>query len=153
MEQLNSGGKKSNFLLKVGDQLHPITQPVLLGHMIEFEKIVWDRGVNSHTDTDAAKKDGISKPLASGQNQMAFVHELLEKNFGDSWVYGGRISIRYIHPVYAGDKITARGTVTEISDLNGKSTLTLMIWCENQDEIKTAAGTAYVGQPEVSCSW
>ncbi len=29
-----------------------------------------------------------------GQNQMAVVHQMLEQNFGDAWVYGGKISIR-----------------------------------------------------------
>ena len=40
---------------------------------------------------------------------MAFLHEMLELNFGDAWVYGGKISVRYIHPVYAGDRITPNG--------------------------------------------
>ena len=37
---------------------------------------------------------------------MAFLHEMMERNFGDAWVYGGKISARYIYPVYAGDKLT-----------------------------------------------
>ena len=71
--------------------------------MIEFERCVWDRGRNSHSDINVAKADGISTTIASGQNQMAFLHEMMENNFGDAWVYGGKISVRYIHPVYPGD--------------------------------------------------
>ncbi len=153
MEQVAEKGQVVPERLAVNQRLKPVTQKVVLENMIEFERVVWDRGVNSHTDADAAMKDGLAKPLASGQNQMAFLHELMERNFGDAWVYGGKISVRYIHPVYAGDEITANGMVTEVSEVGGKQTATVMVWCENQHGEKTAAGTAYAAQPVASRSW
>ena len=139
--------------LKVGDRLEPVTHEVTNGKMIEFEKCVWDRGRNSHSDINAAKADGITRTIASGQNQMAFLHELLERNFGDAWVYGGKISVRYIHPVYAGDRLTANGMVTEAGEADGRPRLTMQVWCENQDGRKTSAGTASAGQPAAARSW
>jgi acyl dehydratase len=139
--------------LKVGAKLTPVTRNVTNEKMIEFEKCVWDRGRNSHSDINAAKADGISRTIASGQNQMAFLHELLELNFGDSWVYGGKISVRYIHPVYAGDKLTVNGIVTELIDHDGKPGVALQVWCENQDGVKTSAGTARAAQPSERRSW
>ena len=84
---------------------------------------------------------------------MAFLHELLERNFGDAWVYGGKISVRYIHPVYGGDSLTANGTVTEMKDEDGKTRVVLQVWCENQDGRKTSVGTAQAGQPSASRTW
>ena len=139
--------------LKVGDRLQPVTRDVTDEKMIEFEKVVWDRGRNSHSDVNAAKADGVSRTIASGQNQMAFLHEMMERNFGDAWVYGGKISARWIHPVYAGDRITAAGLVTEVGVVDGKPRVTLQVWCENQDGHKTAAGTASAGQPSSKRSW
>jgi acyl dehydratase len=139
--------------LEVGQRLATVTREVVFDKMVEFEKVVWDRGQNSHSDKEAAKRDGLTKPIASGQNQMAFLHEMMELNFGDSWVYGGKISVRYIHPVYPGDRITPNGAVTEIAQVDGKPRVTLMIWCENQDGQKTAAGTASAGQPSAQRSW
>lgn len=139
--------------LKTGDRLAPVSRDVKLDKMVEFERVVWDRGRNSHSDPEAAKRDGLERQIASGQNQLAFLHELLERNFGDAWVYGGTISVRNIHPVYAGDRITAHGAVTDIGDADGKPRLTLDIWCENQDGRKTAAGTASAGQPSAQRSW
>jgi acyl dehydratase len=139
--------------LKLGAKLTPVTRNVTNEKMIEFEKCVWDRGRNSHSDINAAKADGISRTIASGQNQMAFLHELLERNFGDSWVYGGKISVRYIHPVYAGDKLTANGIVAELIDHDGKPGVALQVWCENQDGVKTSAGTARAAQPSERRSW
>ena len=139
--------------LQVGDRLEPVTRNVTEEKMVEFERCVWDRGRNSHSDVNAAKADGISRTIASGQNQMAFLHELLERNFGDAWVYGGKISVRYIHPVYGGDRLTANGTVTEIKDEDGKTRVVLQVWCENQDGRKTSVGTAQAGQPSASRTW
>ena len=82
--------------LKVGDHLEPVTHDVREEKMVEFERCVWDRGRNSHSDINLARADGVSRTIASGQNQMAFLHELLERNFGDAWVYGGKISVRFV---------------------------------------------------------
>ena len=45
--------------LKVGDQLQTVTHEVTNDKMIEFEKCVWDRGRNSHSDINAAKADSM----------------------------------------------------------------------------------------------
>ena len=139
--------------LKVDDRLQAVTHEVTEDKMVEFEKVVWDRGRNSHSDINVAKADGIQRSIASGQNQMAFLHEMMERNFGDAWVYGGKISARYIHPVYAGDHLTANGLVTEVAVVDGKPRVTLQIWCETQDGRKTSAGTASAGQPADARSW
>ena len=139
--------------LKVDDRLQAVTHEVTEDKMVEFEKVVWDRGRNSHSDINVAKADGIQRTIASGQNQMAFLHEMMERNFGDAWVYGGKISARYIHPVYAGDHLTANGLVTEVAVVDGKPRVTLQIWCETQDGRKTSAGTASAGQPVDARSW
>jgi len=136
--------------LKVGDRLVPVVRDVREEKMVEFEKCVWDRERNSHSDINVAKADGISRTIASGQNQMAFLHELLERNFGDAWVYGGKISVRYIHPVYGGDRLTANGMVTELKEEHGKPSVVLQVWCENEEGRKTSAGTAHAGQPSAS---
>lgn len=139
--------------LKPGDLLSVVKHRVSTDKMVEFEQVIWDRGRNAHSDAGEAKKDGLARPLASGQNQMAFIHEMLEKNFGDGWVYGGRISVRYICPVYDGDELTAGGAVVEVEDGAGTAKLTLDVWCENQEGQKTAAGRAYVGRPQVPGTW
>lgn len=139
--------------LKVDDRLAPVSHEVTEPMMVEFEKVVWDRGQNSHTDVKAAQADGITRTIASGQNQMAFLHEMLERNFGDGWVYGGRISVRYIHPVYAGDVLTAKGLVTEVDEVDGTPRVTVQVWCENQNGRKTSAGTVNAGQPSAPRSW
>jgi acyl dehydratase len=140
--------------LNSGQLLEPTTKDVLLENMIAFEKVVWDRGRNSHNDESAAKRDGLQTTIASGQNQMAFLHEMLERNFGDGWAYGGKISVRYIHPVYAGDRLTAQGKVTGIeTNQDGSCRVEVEVWCLNQDGVKTAVGRVECGLPQERMSW
>jgi acyl dehydratase len=140
-------------VLAVGDRLDSFSRHVTQHKMVEFERVVWDRGQNSHSDAQAAKRDGLTKTIASGQNQMAFLHELMERNFGDAWVYGGKISARWVHPVHAEDDISAHGLVTEVGELDGKARVTVQLWCENQNGVKTSVGTAWTGQPAPTRSW
>ncbi len=136
-----------------GQHLQGSPRLVTFDKMIEFERVVWDRGQNSHSDEEAARRDGLSKPIASGQNQMAFLHELLEDTLGDGWVYGGKISVRYIHPVYAGDHITAHARIMDVTSENGSTRVQLEVWCENQNGQKTAAGKVWAGEPSKRQSW
>jgi acyl dehydratase len=146
-------GEMSMQALRVGDRLKNFQHKITKQQMIDFEHVVWNRGNNSHSDIEAAKADGLSRTIASGQNQMAVVHQLLEQNFGDAWVYGGKISLRYIRPVYEDDVLTPNGVVTEITQVDGKSRVTLEVWCENQNGDKTSVGTASAGQPVAAKSW
>lgn len=140
--------------LKVGDSIPTFEREVTVEKMVDFERVVWERGQNSHNDPVAAQRDGLKRTVASGQNQMAFLHELLERSFGDGWVYGGSISVRYVRPVYAGDRITPHAEVGSITrEEGGRDVVALDVWCENQDGHKTAVGTARAGTPSVNRSW
>lgn len=139
--------------LQVGMEFPSLTHKVTWEKMVEFERVVWDRGLNSHNDPEKAKAAGLSRPIASGQNQMAFIHAALERHFGDSWVYGGRISSRWISPVYEGDSITTHLQVKEISEENGQIRVVLDIWNENENGVKTAVATAWAAPPTDKRSW
>ena len=58
--------------VKVGDRLQSVTHEVTNDKMVEFEKVVWDRGRNSHSDINVAKADGISRTIASGRTSRSF---------------------------------------------------------------------------------
>lgn len=140
--------------LKIGKRLPAFTRPIVMENMVEFETVVWNRGRNLHSNAEAARQDGLTRPLASGQNQLAFLHELLERTFGDAWVYGGKISVRYIYPVYPGDSLTIHGVVTSLdNDEGGKPKVGLEVWCENQNGQKTAVGKVTAAQPVSARSW
>jgi hypothetical protein len=43
--------------------------------------------------------------------------------------------------------------VTEIAEVDGKTRVTVQIWCENQEGQKTSAGTASAALPAATRSW
>lgn len=135
-------GELTSEELSVGMKLSAITRRITFDHMAAFERVVWDRGINGHSDAEQARREGISRPIASGQNQMAFLHELLERNFGNGWANGGAISVRYIRPVYPNDEITPNATVKDLTHDGARVCVTMDVWCENQAGHLTAAGTA-----------
>ena len=132
-------GKEIAVGMEIDSAPHVITDEKL----VVFERVIWARVANVHSDPVVAKKVGMSKTIASGQNQLAFMHQLMEENFGNGWVQGGKISAHWVYPVYVGDTIQAKARVMSIEDVDGRKRAGLEIWCENQSGTKTGRGTAY----------
>jgi acyl dehydratase len=117
---------------------HDITEAKL----VAFERVIWTRVANVHNNPDVAKKVGMSRIIASGQNQLAFLHQLMETHFGDGWTHGGKIATRWICPVYVGDTITPHAAVREVTTQGDRRRVHLDVWCTNQSDVQTARGTA-----------
>jgi len=117
---------------------HAIRQEMLVG----FERVIWQREANVHSSTDAAKQVGMDQTIASGQNQLAILHQMLEETFGEGWIRGGKIAARWICPVYADDVITPHGQVIDISTVDDRRRARLVVNCRNQHGVMTGTGTA-----------
>ena len=128
--------------MKIGEELIGKTFKVTEEKLVAFERVIWHRVANVHSDKEVAKKVGMSKTIASGQNQLAFLHHLMESNFGDGWIRGGKIAARWVCPVYIGDESTPCAKVQNLTELGGRKVAEMEIWCTNQGGVKTALGTA-----------
>lgn len=117
---------------------HLITQE----KMVAFERVVWQRPPNVHSDPAAAKQEGMPRMIASGQNVLALLHRLLHTQFGDGWIRGGTIRARWVGTVFVGDVITPFAQVEQITQHDGRRRAELAVWCVNQDGKKTAVGKA-----------
>lgn len=129
--------------IAVGVELTSAPHLITEEKLVVFERVIWARVANVHSDPAVAKKVGMSKTIASGQNQLAFMHQLMEENFANGWVQGGKIATRWVAPVYVGDTIQTRARVISIENVGGRKRAALEIWCENQSGIKTGRGTAH----------
>lgn len=118
---------------------------VTFGNMVQFERVIWDRGSNAHSDPEAAKRDGLDAPIASGQHQMAFLHELFETAFGDRWAESGFIDVRYVYAVRGGDALTMGLEIKKAQRRpDGQLAIECDVECRNQEGIQTARGYASV---------
>jgi acyl dehydratase len=95
-----------------------------------------------HTDEAWARQKGFRAPLAQGMMSTAYVSELMTRFLGAGFVRGGTMSMTFLTPVYAGDRLTVHGVVRETRPEDGGTRVVVEVWCENQQGEKTAAGTA-----------
>jgi acyl dehydratase len=95
-----------------------------------------------HTDEAWARQKGFRAPLAQGMMSTAYVSELMTQFLGAGFVQGGTISMTFVEPVCAGDRLTVRGVVRDLRPEPGATRVVVEVWCENQQGAKTAVGTA-----------
>lgn len=95
-----------------------------------------------HTDASWARQKGFRACLAQGMMSTAYVSEMMTRFLGAGFVKGGTMSVAFIKPVYAGDRLTVHGVVKDRRRENGATRVVVEVWCENQRGEKTAVGTA-----------
>jgi len=66
-----------------------------------------------HSDEAWARKKGFPAPLAQAMMSTAYVSELMTRFVGAGFVKGGTMSMAFIKPVLAGDRLTVHGVVKE----------------------------------------
>ena len=95
-----------------------------------------------HTDGSWARQKGFRAPLAQAMMSTAYVSEMMTRFLGTGFVKGGAMSMVFIKPVYAGDRLTVHGVVKERRREGDATRVVVEVWCENQHGEKTAVGTA-----------
>ena len=95
-----------------------------------------------HTDPSWAHAKGFRTTLAQGMMSTAYVSEMMTRLLGAGFVKGGTLSMTFIKPVYAGDRLTVHGIVKETRREGAGTRVVVEVWCQNQDGEKTAVGTA-----------
>jgi acyl dehydratase len=72
----------------------------------------------------------------------AYVSEMMTRLLGAGFVKGGTLSMAFIKPVYAGDRLTVHGMIKEVRPEGGGARMVVEVWCQNQHGERTAVGTA-----------
>ena len=102
---------------------------------------------NVHTGAELARDMGLAAAVAPGELAVAYLHELLDRHFGIDFRQGGRLSVDFLRPVYAGDMLTAQGLVVKREPANGPVNWQVQVWLTNQRGERAAAGEAQVTVP------
>jgi len=123
----------------VGQEL-PSLQKDLSQRRIDVYSGVRPRSI--HTDEAWAHAKGFRTTLAQGMMSTAYASELMTRLLGKSFLAGGTLSMAFIRPVYAGDRLTVHGLVKETRREGARTRVVVEVWCENQHGEKSAAGTA-----------
>jgi len=95
-----------------------------------------------HSDEAWARQKGFRACLAQGMMSTAYVSQMMVNLLGPSFARGGTMSMAFIKPVYAGDRLSVHGIIKDKQPDNGATRVVVEVWVENQHGEKTAVGHA-----------
>ena len=68
-----------------------------------------------HIDEAFAAQTPLEGTIAHGMLILAYLSQMMTEAFGDNWLEGGKLSVRFKAPVRPEDTITAKGAPRECS--------------------------------------
>jgi acyl dehydratase len=125
--------------LKVGQTLPSLSKDVSQRRIDVYSGV---RPRSIHSDEAWARQKGFRTSLAQGMMSTAYVSQMMVKLLGPSFATGGTMSVAFIKPVYAGDRLTVHGIIKDKQPDNGATRVVVDVWVENQHGEKTAVGHA-----------
>lgn len=94
-----------------------------------------------HIDEAFARTTPFGGTIAHGMLVLAAISEMMAATFGDAWLTGGKLRVRFRAPARPGDTITAGARPQAARD---SATLIYVVECRNQDDELLISGTAEV---------
>lgn len=131
--------------LTVGQDLPSLTKEMTLDKM---SLPVWAAGNKIHFDPEFSRAQGLPAPIATGEMSTAYLSELLTRVFGADWVRGGRLNMKFVKPLFAGDTVAVRGRLTGRSETHNGIRYDAEVWCENQNGQTVTVAEASVVVPQ-----
>jgi 3-hydroxybutyryl-CoA dehydratase len=93
-----------------------------------------------HVDPEYAKNTAFKSTIAPGYQFIAYISELMARDFGEKWITGGGMELRLIRPVFPKDTLTVGAKVVEKKKEGSGISLKCDVWIRNQDNNDIVAG-------------
>ena len=131
-------------IIEVNQEIPSVTKTITQEKINLFEACgILDRENIHNSPEMAMQKLGTTFPIASGRMSVAFASESLRKFFGaEVFNHSGTLNLKFLRPVKNGDTITVHGTVSRQEKAENGTMVTVDVFCENQNQDKTAVGAA-----------
>ena len=97
-----------------------------------------------HVDENFAKKTPLGGTIAHGMLILAYISQMMTTAFGQSWLSGGKLSVRFKAPARPGDTITVSGKIHTIEQEGNKTSVNCDVLCQNQRGETVITGEASV---------
>lgn len=123
----------------VGAPIEPLEKQIFQDQMSVFSG-VGKHHHNLHTDIDMAREAGFKDTLAQGMMEACWLSELMDRFFGAPWLSTGSYSVVFLQPIYAGDRVSCKGVVTEIVEQPDGIKYEIEMWVEKEDGNMATAG-------------
>ncbi len=94
-------------------------------------------GANYHTDREQAKKLGFPTIVVQGMMTTCFVSEIMEREFGEGWLTGGRMSVKLTNVVWVDDALSVHGRIKHEEPEGTQTRVHCEVWVDKQDDDTT----------------
>ena len=127
--------------LNCGDEFAPLIKKMTQEKINAYVSTAEDYNP-IHVDVEYAKTTPFKGTIAPGYQYMAYISELMAREFGEGWYVGGSLDLRLTRPVRPGDTLFTRARVVEKKVENGKKIVLCEVRMENQNNEEVIVGTA-----------
>ncbi len=97
-----------------------------------------------HINEAFAAQTPLGGTIAHGMLILAYVSEMMTRAFGQSWLSGGKLAVRFKMPARPKDTITVKGKVESVQVKDSSSLVTCSIEVSNQRGETVISGEASV---------
>lgn len=125
--------------LDVGTRLTPVVRELTQEKIVRYAEAGGD-GNPLHTDPEFAAGTQFGGTIAHGLLVLAYLSEMMTAAFGQAWLSGGRLKVRFRAPARPGDTVSAVGRVLRAED--GRTVCA--VECRNQRGEALVSGEAEV---------
>jgi 3-hydroxybutyryl-CoA dehydratase len=132
--------------VKRGDLLPPLKKRITAERIRDYACVSGDLNP-LHVDAGFAQKTNFGGIVAHGMLTLAYVSEMMAGLFGEDWLYGGQLDMRFKNPARPGDELTIGGEVAGVTRRKSATTIKCDILCENQYSQPVMVGTCQVRLP------
>ena len=128
--------------MRVGHSLHSIEKKVVQEDVNTYAKASGDHNP-LHWDPDFAENaTHYGRIVAHGMLVLAYISEMMTKEFGIDWVGSGRLKVRFRSPVYPGDVVETFGQVVKLEREGSGIRVNCNVGCRKSDGEEVINGQA-----------
>jgi len=95
-----------------------------------------------HIDQNFASNTSLGGIIAHGMLVLAYVSQMMTAVFGQSWLVGGQLDVRFKNPARPGDTLTISGKIHDIDKNEVRTLINCDVRCRNQRDESIIIGTA-----------
>lgn len=92
-----------------------------------------------HVDPEFGKRSPYGSTIAPGYQVIAYISEMMTRDFGERWIVGGVMDVRLLKAVLPEDILTIGGKIREMRKEHA-NVITCDVWVMNQRDDKVISG-------------
>jgi len=127
--------------LSIGEELTPLIKKMTQDKINTYVGAAEDYNP-IHVDIEFAKKTPFKGTIAPGYQYMAYISELMAREFGEGWHIGGTLDVRLLKVVRPDDWLITRAKVSDKKEENGNKIVVCEVRITNQNNEEVIVGQA-----------